>query len=194
MNQKVFWLSLILLVAVGVSTGLMLLGSPQHRLIHKKKKTMDAFMVNVIYVQYNEQGLVHSRLVSSTMDHYAENNTAYFTDPKILIYTQHRIPWHISALYGKSRHGTQWVYLWNKVKLHQPQLPQHPETTITTSALTVYPSTSRATTKRAVTITRPGSVIKGIGVKADFKTGIMQLLSHSRGYYESKKLAYKSST
>ena len=184
MNRKTFWLSIILIFAACTSVIFMLIRNDQTQDIQKKTGGINAFMTNATYTQFNKLGQLHTRMQTPNMEHYTENDTSFFIKPRILIYTSNRIPWHIKSDYAKSKHGMKKVYLWGNVVLHQPQLENYPETTILTSTLTVYPKRSFAETDQEVTIHRPSSVIKGKGVTANFKTGIIKLLEQSRGVYE----------
>ena len=150
-----------------------------------KPNGINAFMTNVTYIQFDQLGQLHSRLHTPDMEHYVKHDASFFSKPKILIYTADRIPWYITSNYGRSQNGTGKVYLWGNVVLHQPQRENHPETTILTSAITIYPKRYFAVTDRKVTVRRPGSIIKGKGVTANFKTGIIKLLTHSQGTYEA---------
>ena len=67
--------------------------------------------------------------------------------------------------------------------IHQPEQANNLKTDITTSHVTILPNQSIAKTDQSVTITRPDSIVKATGMQADFKTGIIELLSHSRGIY-----------
>lgn len=182
--SKNVWLSLILIVVACFSTLLMV-----HRNHHytqqraQSGRHRDAFMTNVNYYEYDNQGLLHSHLTTSKIVHYPHNNVAHFEKPRMMIYTDQHIPWYVSANHGKSQNGMDWVYLWNHVVIHQLQEPNNPPTTVNTSAMTFYPRKPYAQTNKNVTITRPGSIVKAKGMTADFKKGIITLLSHSKGTY-----------
>ncbi|MCB1826909.1 MAG: LPS export ABC transporter periplasmic protein LptC, partial [Coxiellaceae bacterium] len=180
MNRKTLWFSLILLLGAGLSIFLMI--AREHQ-TEKTKPTggVNAFMVQAKYVDYDKDGALHSQLEANQMKHYVKQDTSLFTKPKILIYTEDRTPWYITSDYGKSQNGTKKVLLYSNVTLYQPPKPNHPETTITTSELTVYPKRSFAETDKKVKIKRPGTVIHGKGIEANLKTGIVRLLTQSRG-------------
>src|SRR3990167_3141447 len=183
MNKNI-WLSLVLIVVTCLSTILMLHSNP-----HRKSLPMvlahepDSFMQDVSYYEYDSHGALHSHLSTPKIIHYSNKNAAQFEKPNVMVYTDKHIPWYISAEHGKSKQGVDWVYLWENVVIHQPEAPNNPQTTIKTSAITFYPMKSYAETYRDVTITRPGSIVQAKGMTADFKKGIITLLSHSRGVY-----------
>lgn len=183
-NNKILWLSFTLIIAACLSIALMINNIGKTN-TDKKESSLNAYMTGLTYAKYNEQGQLTNHLRATRMEHFAKDNTAYFTDPKILMYTNKRTPWHISAAFGKSHQGSSQVFLWDGVKIHRPQHINYPATTITTSEITVFPKRSYAKTNRPVTIVRDDSVIKGIGLIADFKKSFFKLLSQSRGVYES---------
>ena len=184
---RYIWISLILIITACLSTFLML--NNNNRTIRPKKKQLarrpNAFMLNARYYEYDNQGLLHSRLTTSKVLHYLYKNSARFKNPTLMIYTAQHIPWYISAYYGESYHGTKSIHLWDHVVIHQPKQAQYPDTTITTSAMTIYPNQSSAETNQDVTIIRPNSIVQATGMKANLKKGNITLRSHARGVYET---------
>lgn len=186
--SKNVWLSLVLITVACFST-IIMVHSSHHRMQQRATldRRPDTFMTNVNYYQYDDQGLLQSHLATPKVVHFPHKNTARFEKPRMMIYTEQHIPWYISADHGKSQQGVGQVYLWDHVVVHQPQEPNRAATTINTSRMTFYPQKSYAQTDQNVTITRPGSIVRAQGMTADFKQGIITLLSHSRGIYEPPK-------
>lgn len=185
MNKNV-WFSLILIIVACLSTILMLQNNS--RTIHppsKLERSPNAFMINANYYEYNKLGYFHSHLSTPEIIHYAYKNSSHFQKPRLMVYTDKHIPWYTTADHGQSHGGLNWVYLWGHVVIHQPRRPSSSETTIKTSSVTLHPLQSSAETDQKVTITRPESIVNGVGMTADFKKGIITLLSHSRGVYEA---------
>ncbi len=185
LQRKPIVTSLILLGIACCSTWLMIKNHSfklpnQTTLQHKP----DAFMEDATLYQYDQMGMLHSRLEASQTIHIPFQNSTTFSNPHFLIYTSQRLPWYISSKQGRSHHGTDWVYLWQNVVLHQPASQTYPATTIQTPNVTVLPQKSLAKTKANVTIIRPGTKIKSVGMQANLKTNVVKLLSHSHGSYE----------
>lgn len=184
-NNQQTWIGATLLLLAGLSTLFMLKNngnlSPYEQALLKRQ--YDAFMVNVTYYEYGKNGSLQSWIKAPKVYHYPIENSAKFYYPKMMIYTDDHIPWYINSDHGKSRNGTEWVYLWQNVVIHQPQYPRFPETTINTDNLTVHPAESRAETQSFVTIIQPGSQITGTGMNVNFKTGTAQLMKESEGFY-----------
>ncbi len=190
MNRN-FWLSLFLIIAASLST-LFMLRSTQHESpppTQQLNQRPDAFMVNVDYSEYDDQGNLHSHLLTPKVIHYPNQNSAVFAQPNFMIYTSERVPWYITAEHGTSRDGINSVFLRDDVHIHQPAEPDNPETTILTTTATIHPPQSTATTDDPVTIVRPGSLVKGTGMEANLKTGVIKLFSHSQGFYDGEETA-----
>jgi lipopolysaccharide export system protein LptC len=147
------------------------------------EQTLDGYMTQAHYTQYDNQGQVHMSLYSPKVTHYVQNSTSYFEKPEVLAYNQKRIPWTIRADRGTAIRDSEQVDLNGNVIIHQAPQPQYPETTITTTAMTIYPHRSYAVTDQAIVITRPDTRVDGVGMQADFKTGIFTLLSSVKAIY-----------
>lgn len=186
MTLKKHWPSALLLIVVTLSLFFMVHNTQP---ITRKPDShrVDVFMKNVSYQSFDTNGQIRQRVFAPHMKHFAHNNTAVFEAPMLTLYTKKRAVWTVNAQHGKSLHGTQTITLWGHVSIHQTAEGNRPETTITTSALTIYPNQSLAESDRAVTITRPGSTISGVGLRANIKTGKFILRSHSEGSYDPKK-------
>lgn len=184
-SARTLWLSLLLIllscgsIYLAFSSGITL--NPARNQNH-----LNGYMTNASYYQYNKDGELASYLQSHNIRRYSYQNSSEFEDPQILIYNDQTVPWEITAKFGKSIHGTNKVDLWDNVVVHRAPTNTDAETTITTSALTVYLQAQQAETDKPVTITQPHAITQSTGFKTDFKTGVMQLSSNARGVYEPK--------
>ena len=180
MTDKTLFLSIIFILAISLSSWLMLRNNSNLTASQPSTENMTAFMRNVHYVNYNLDGQIHSKLSADQLTYYSKNSHAYFQNPKMQIYSKQSPSWFISAQFGKSKQGLQKVSLWNTVIIHPPTTNHKATTTIKTSKITIYPHQSRALTQRSVTIIRPGIIIQGKGLEANFKTGITKILADAR--------------
>lgn len=180
-------LSLSLIAAIILSVTLLLYFKNPLQQNKQSNNSFDSYMINVSYTEYNTLGQIHNHLFAPTMWHYPKKDSTFIEQPQFLLYTTQRIPWYMSANYGESINNNKLIHLWSHVKLHQPQMPNNPETTIKTQAMTFYSKTSLAKSKEPITIIRPGSIIHGKGVRADLNHGKYMLLSHTNGIYEPTK-------
>ncbi len=180
------WLGLFFII--GLTSGWILLSDHQY-FSHKKPTlaadvpVLDGYMTDAHLTQYDSQGQVHSSLYTPKMTHFHQDNTSYFDHPQVIAYSAKRIPWQVTAKFGKAIHDGDQVDLWGGVLIHQSPQPKVPETLIQTEAMTVYPHQSYAVTKQSVTFTRPDAHIQSIGMEAYFKEGIFKLTSAAQGTY-----------
>src|SRR3990167_6842018 len=140
---------------------------------HPLKKRPDLIVMNSTTYSYNKEGLLKSEITAEKTLHYNEGNLTVVIRPRMIAYTEKRIPWHISADEGRSIDGDKIIHLKGHVRLYQPDAPTSPETTITTTELTYYPSQSVATTDEDVTIVRPGAKLFAHGMRVNLKKGMM---------------------
>lgn len=148
---------------------------------------IDGYMTAAHYTQYDNQGQIHMTLYSPKVNHYTQNNSSDFEKPEVLAYNQNRIPWTIRADRGTSLRDSDQVDLQGNVIIHQPPQDQNPETTITTTAMSIYPHRSYAMTDQPIVIVRPDTRVTAVGMQADFKQGIFKLLSSVKAIYVPAK-------
>jgi lipopolysaccharide export system protein LptC len=175
------WLGVVFVLIAAFSVWLFFADKPADQT--DLSQSPDGFMMAAHYIQYDDQGQIHMILDSSRVTHFAENNTSHFIQPKVLAYTQKRIPWTITAEEGTAVHDSEQIILSKNVVIHQAPQPDYPETTITTPVMTIYPHRSFAETDQPIVIVRPNTHIEAIGMQADFKSGIFKLLTAVRGTY-----------
>ena len=148
-------------------------------------KIVNAFMLDSHTLTYNPDGSLKNNLQSPLAEHIQSNDTTTFLQPRILLYTTNGTLWHIRAHNGNSLQGNRQINLNNHVILHQSATESSPDTMITTNQLSYYTNKNYAISHQATTITRPNATATGLGVIANFKTGVTTLLSHSHGLYNA---------
>jgi lipopolysaccharide export system protein LptC len=146
----------------------------------------DAYMLNVVYMQTNDQGFREVVMRSPHVTHYNEHNTSDFQMPNIIIFNK-RQNWLITAQTGHSVNGTEIVYLNDNVQIHQQPTDNSPTTLFKTAKLTIFPKRNRVSTEQSVLIEQPGVTITGKGLKGDLTTGNIKLLSNTRGRYDPQQ-------
>ncbi len=179
------WLSFIFISLLGLSIWFYFPnwhGSTK-KISQPLEQEIDGYMIEAHYTQYDNQGQIHMTLYSPRVNHYVQNNSSAFEKPQVLAYNQKRIPWTIRADQGTSIRDSEQVDLYGNVIIHQAPQGQNPETTITTTAMTIYPHRSYAMTDKPIVIVRPDTHVDAIGMQADFKLGIFKLLSSVRAIY-----------
>lgn len=184
MSKITSLITTILFLIAGFSGWLILHNNYHFEIEPNEIHKVDMFMVNVIYTKMDENGRPKNQFFSPKVIHYPYHNSSKFVSPHFIIASKPtEKPWDITAKHGLSEGGLKTVQLWDDVKVHQTAGANNQENTMTTTQLTIYPKRHYAETNQAVTITQPGSVIKGIGLKATLDKGIVELLSHPHGIY-----------
>lgn len=145
-----------------------------------KKDLFDHYGTNIVVTSYDQQGHIKSVLTAVKAIHYKASGETHLTSPRLKTFQgQAKLPWHIKSDYAVVNQAGTKALLTGHVLLHQLPIPGHPEVRIKTTTLTAYLKQSYATTKAPVTILRQGTIIHGIGMTANLKTGVYHLLSHS---------------
>jgi len=175
------WLGVIFIIIAGFSLWIFFSSKPASKTV--STELPDGYMLEAHYIQYDEQGQVHMVMNSPRMVHFSENSVSFFIKPKVLAYSRQRIPWTITAELGMALHESEQIKLSQNVVIHQAPQLHYPETTIKTSAMSIFPHRAYAETDQPIIILRPDTRIDAVGMQADFKSGIFKLLSSVRGSY-----------
>ena len=119
------------------------------------------------------------------------NGETLLDKPYIIVYNDvHNPPWTITAGYGYTDNRTRTLHLKENVKLTQRQSPStNVKRVLTTSELLIFPKRRYATTDKPVTITEPDSQLHAVGLRANFKTDNIELLSEVKGQMKGKAKA-----
>lgn len=137
-------------------------------------------------VEFNDQGLVNSRVTAKHMEHYELKNQTFFTEPVYLIYPdQGKAQWQVSADQGQLNKNTSKVVLENNVIINAIN-SQEPIQTLSTSFLELDLNTMIMTSDRIIYITGKDFKIQGQGLYADLNAQEVQLTSQVVGTYEAK--------
>lgn len=148
--------------------------------------TPDAFMTEVNYTHYNTQGDFRCRIYAPKVIHFPEQDTATFTNPKMVALTENQLTWVITADRGISHQGMKVLDLYDHVVVQRLNAAKQKTLTMTTTQLTAFPQQRFARTDQPVTIIQPGSVVNSVGLTADLNKGEIQLLSQVQGTYEKQ--------
>lgn len=150
-----------------------------------EKTHIDSFIIQGTSIEYNQQGQLKTKITSKKIMHFLPKKNSVFEKPHIVFYSDNRTPWHIQANQALVNDTGEKIILQGNVIIHELPTAAAPETTIIkTSELTLFPKESRATTNQAITLSRPGTVIHGVGFDANLKTGQYELRSQSKAIYQ----------
>ena len=152
----------------------------------KLRHDADYFAEKFIVRRYGPAGGLQNTLVAEKMVHYADDETTVVTEPRMSFLKGPR-PTYLSAMQGLVAPDAREVTLVGNVRGNRVAVRDDPEIVFTTTTLTVFPDDEVVRTGAAVTLTQGPSVVRGVGLEADNKTQIFQLLSQVNSTIEKKK-------
>jgi len=189
-KPKKILLTLFLLLIVSLSCRLLYNAIFQKQaLLQRAKSQPTAILYGVHSISYAEDGNIKTQLNSTQLTYYKGLDKTVFQNPIIISHNPKQGSWHITAKTGVALHQNSILKLIDDVHLHQQATKNNPESTITTSELTLYPQKHYGETNRPVTYTRISPdkskvIVKSVGAKVYQKTGQVKLLSKARAVYE----------
>lgn len=132
---------------------------------------------------YSATGQLKNTLFSEKIAYFKSQHLMQVTRPYVIGYHDKTQYWRITADRADSWQKDHKIELHGHVVLYQPPHDHHPETTVTTTALTYYLDRGIATTQEAVLIRQPNSQFSAVGMEFNLKTGTLVAHAHSRGQY-----------
>ena len=106
------------------------------------------------------------------------NDSLYVNAPKYFFVASDGSTWDGTSQYAWISSDNSLVKLIGKVDLHRPAAPNVPAAEIHTADATVWTQDRRMASAAPSVIQEPGSILRGTGMKADFNTRSLELLSN----------------
>jgi lipopolysaccharide export system protein LptC len=144
----------------------------------------DSFVEDIDLAVMDEQGYLQYRVRAEHMRHFPHDDMLKLNRPDIDIAHTDGAVWHITAERGETTTAGDRLWLLGEVDISRPETATGSAIRVITSDLLVKPEDELAETENAATITGDRYVINAIGLKADFRTGVLELLSRVRGTIE----------
>lgn len=182
MSHKITTISFVTIGAAMIAISVYFSHIEKTTLIANDKNEYDIVSHQFTQNQYDKSGHLASTSKTPVLHHYINGDYSIFESPHFILHNKQG-EWIIDAAKGKSINQNEKVTLWGNVTMVQPATKTSPMTTILTDHATIYPSKSYAKTDAYVTINRGHTVIEGLGATANLKSGIITLLSQTRGHY-----------
>ena len=136
--------------------------------------------------EFNEQGLLRSRVSAKHMEHFQETNITLFTAPVYLIYPDNgEAEWELTADVGKLNKETGKVVLENNVIIDAVNINE-PIQSLKTTMLALDLNTMIMSSDQQIFVTGQDFNIQGLGLYADLNAQELELLSQVEGTYEAK--------
>jgi lipopolysaccharide export system protein LptC len=157
---------------------------PPQSAASREERAPDYYLDDFTLIDINRQGQPRSRLSAKRMTHYAYDDHAELTQPRLQFYPHSGAPWHVRAQRGRVSDNNKLVDLLGAVHVERPASADNRPVTVDTRDLAVYPAESYATSKAQTVIRSQGSMLEGVGMRAWFTQQRLQLLSQVRGSYQ----------
>lgn len=184
MNLKQFGLFVLLLLSV-IGTGWFLERQDNSQQPASVSTTgPDSFVEGIDLAVMDENGHLKYQVRAEHMTHFPNDDILKLSRPDIDIVHTDGAVWHIKAERGETTTAGDRLWLLGEVDIRRPDTTTGSAIHVVTSDLLVKPEDELAETENAATITGDQYVINAVGLKADFRTHTLELLSRVRGTIE----------
>ena len=178
MDRRSLLLGLVLLVAVAVTQLLVwwlkpppkpnqMVGPP------RSSYTLNDFTLDALA----EDGSPAFRLVAPYLARREGDDSLYVNAPVYTIYGTDHADWHGTSQYAWVSADNSLVKLIGKVDMHRPAVGQVKAAEVHTADATVWTQDKRMASAAPSIIQQPGSIMRGVGMKADLNTHSLELLA-----------------
>lgn len=134
-------------------------------------------------VQFGPDGTSRYVVSGDRLVHYANDDTALVSEPRVLHTEPGEPPLDITARRGRVTSDAENVYLMDDVRIVRKQQGAGGDVVMTTSYLHVIPDLDLAKTDKPVTIRDANTEIRGVGLEFNSKTRVATLFQ-VRGRYD----------
>jgi lipopolysaccharide export system protein LptC len=131
-------------------------------------------------------------MTSPHLERREGNDSLYINAPKYTFNASDGSVWHGTSQYAWVSNDNNLVKLIGKVDMLRPPLGKISEAEVHTSDATVWTQDKRMASAAPSIIQEPGSILRGVGMKADFDTHYLELLSDVHGTLAPKSQRPKS--
>ena len=136
-----------------------------------------------------EDGTPSFKLVSPYLARREGDDSLYVNAPKYTIFSDDGSDWHGTSQYAWVSSDNSLVKLIGKVDMQRPAVGKVKAAQVHTSDATVWTQDKRMASSAPSVIKQTGSIMTGVGMKADLDTHTLELLSNFHGTFlpQSKK-------
>lgn len=147
----------------------------------------DSFVEHIDLAVMDENGHLKYQIRAEHMTHFPHNDTLELSRPDIDIVHTDGATWHIKAERGRTTTAGDRLWLLGDVDIQRPATTTGSAIHVVTSDVLVKPEDEQAETDNAATITGNRYVINTVGLRADFRNNVLELLSRVRGTIEGSR-------
>ncbi len=152
-----------------------------------KSDSPDYILDSFSAMTLNKEGAPRFVLDAQKMQHYPLDDSTHLEEPRLYSLYAENPPISISAKTGEvSKNGDE-VFLHDDVKVVRGASAKQSEMVITTDYLHLVPDDDTADTDRAINLKDDHSAVDSVGMKLNYKTREITLLSHVRSRHDAAK-------
>lgn len=130
-----------------------------------------------------EDGTPSFRLVAPYLARREGDDSLYVNAPVYTIYGSDGADWHGTSQYGWVSSDNSLVKLIGKVDMHRPAAGKIKAAEVHTADATVWTQDKRMASAAPSIIQQPGSMMRGVGMKADLNTHTLEMLADVHGTF-----------
>lgn len=146
----------------------------------------DSFVRGMDLKVMDIHGQLQYHVMADSMFHFPHQERLKLDRPDIDFRREDGTSWHITAERGETTASGDRVWLLGQVDINRAATGRTGSLQIRTSDLLVMPDLEQAETGSAATITAKRYRVEATGLKADFRSNQLQLLSNVRGTIDGK--------
>lgn len=143
---------------------------------------VDYFMNGVTTISYDETGIIKQATDAIRVEHYPDKALNQLESPQVRLYREHGLPVRINALTAHIGDNQEVVTLEGNVQVIN-NTASGQRSRLTTQWLSVFPEKQTAETHAKVTLLSGNSIMQATGMKADFNSSRVELLSDVKGQH-----------
>lgn len=180
-RRTLFWL-IALAIAAGITQLLVMWFRPPPKPVAivgppRASYELDNFTLH----SFAQDGKLAFTMTAPHLARREGNDSLYINAPKYTFNATDGSVWHGTSQYAWVSSDNNLVKLIGKVDIQRPPLGKISEAEIHTADATVWTQDKRMATAAPSVIQEPGSILRGVGMKADFDTRSLELLSDVHG-------------
>jgi lipopolysaccharide export system protein LptC len=140
----------------------------------------DYYMEDFTTITIGEDGLALNTLYAIYMEHNPLDDSLQLKQPKMEIYRNDNVPLYITAEQGRATENNEVILLQGKVRMWEENDTGETTLNLETSEVTINVLDEIAETDQYAIITGKHTIIKGHGIRANFKDSRLDIFNHEQ--------------
>jgi len=188
MTDRRLWLVAALLALAGIALNIVywITRQPTNEQTYAGPPRSDYTLTDFTLNALDADGKLSFQTVGPLLSRRGDDGSIFVTTPNYVIYDGSEHQW-------KGKSDAAWVNkegtimrLDGHVEMHRQAEPGVDPVDVVTRDLTTWPKDKKMETAAPATITEPGSILRGIGMRGDLNTKVLELLSDVHTTIEPK--------